>query len=94
MTTTRPYRKALTLTEALKRLGDAAGTQLQEELVAEFINGDRDRCERAAARRGAGAAVEAGAVGGMIATPRRCGVTSACAGGRRGCHAAAGAQPW
>ena len=39
MTTTRPYRKALTLTEALKRLGDAAGTQLQEELVVTFIKG-------------------------------------------------------
>jgi diguanylate cyclase (GGDEF)-like protein/putative nucleotidyltransferase with HDIG domain len=39
MTTTRPYRKALSLTEALKRLGDAAGTQLQEELVTEFITG-------------------------------------------------------
>jgi diguanylate cyclase (GGDEF)-like protein len=39
MTTTRPYRKALPITEALKRLGDAAGTQLQEELVAAFIAG-------------------------------------------------------
>lgn len=39
MTTTRPYRKALSVTEALKRLGDAAGTQLQEELVTEFIAG-------------------------------------------------------
>src|SRR5688500_4477707 len=39
MTTTRPYRKALPITEALKRLGDAAGTQLQEELVTEFISG-------------------------------------------------------
>ncbi len=39
MTTTRPYRKALPITEALKRLGDAAGTQLQEELVTEFITG-------------------------------------------------------
>jgi diguanylate cyclase (GGDEF)-like protein len=39
MTTTRPYRKALPLTEALKRLGDAAGTQLQEELVTAFIQG-------------------------------------------------------
>ncbi len=39
MTTTRPYRKALPLTEALKRLEDAAGTQLQEELVAAFITG-------------------------------------------------------
>ncbi len=39
MTTTRPYRKALTITESLKRLGDAAGTQLQEELVVTFIEG-------------------------------------------------------
>src|SRR6187397_2272406 len=39
MTTTRPYRKALPLSEAIKRLGDAAGTQLQEELVTEFISG-------------------------------------------------------
>ena len=39
MTTTRPYRKALPLQEALKRLGDAAGTQLQEDLVTAFIEG-------------------------------------------------------
>ena len=39
MTTTRPYRKALPVEEALKRLGDAAGTQLQEELVIAFISG-------------------------------------------------------
>ena len=39
MTTTRPYRKALPIEEALKRLGDAAGTQLQEDLVAAFITG-------------------------------------------------------
>lgn len=39
MTTTRPYRKALPLEEALKRLGDAAGNQLEEDLVAAFING-------------------------------------------------------
>jgi diguanylate cyclase (GGDEF)-like protein/putative nucleotidyltransferase with HDIG domain len=39
MTTTRPYRKALPIEEALKRLGDAAGTQLQEELVVAFIDG-------------------------------------------------------
>ena len=39
MTTTRPYRKAIDLAEALKRLGDAAGTQLEEPLVAEFITG-------------------------------------------------------
>ncbi|MGH2428305.1 MAG: HD domain-containing phosphohydrolase [Candidatus Limnocylindria bacterium] len=39
MTTTRPYRKALPVEEALKRLGDAAGNQLQEELVVAFIEG-------------------------------------------------------
>ncbi len=39
MTTTRPYRKALSVDEALKRLGDAAGTQLQQDLVAAFIQG-------------------------------------------------------
>jgi diguanylate cyclase (GGDEF)-like protein len=39
MTTTRPYRKALPVTEALKRLGDAAGSQLQEDLVTMFITG-------------------------------------------------------
>ena len=39
MTTTRPYRKALSVEEALKRLGDAAGTQLQEDMVAAFITG-------------------------------------------------------
>jgi diguanylate cyclase (GGDEF)-like protein len=39
MTTTRPYRKALSVEEALKRLGDAAGNQLQEDLVEAFIAG-------------------------------------------------------
>ena len=39
MTTTRPYRKALDVREALMRLADAAGTQLDEELVAAFITG-------------------------------------------------------
>ena len=39
MTTTRPYRKALSVEEALKRLGDAAGTQLQEDFVVAFIHG-------------------------------------------------------
>ena len=39
MTTTRPYRKALPVDEALKRLGDAAGSQLQEDLVVAFIAG-------------------------------------------------------
>jgi diguanylate cyclase (GGDEF)-like protein len=39
MTTTRPYRKALDLREALTRLGDAAGTQLEERLVVTFVEG-------------------------------------------------------
>ncbi len=39
MTTTRPYRKALDVKEALSRLGDAAGTQLDEALVKAFIEG-------------------------------------------------------
>jgi HD-GYP domain-containing protein (c-di-GMP phosphodiesterase class II) len=39
MTTTRPYRKALPIEEALKRLGDAADTQLQEDFVQAFITG-------------------------------------------------------
>jgi diguanylate cyclase (GGDEF)-like protein len=39
MTTTRPYRKALDVREALIRLGDAAGTQLDETLVSAFIRG-------------------------------------------------------
>ena len=39
MTTTRPYRKALDVREALDRLGDAAGTQLEERLVQAFIDG-------------------------------------------------------
>ena len=39
MTTTRPYRKALSVDEALRRLRDAAGTQLQPELVETFATG-------------------------------------------------------
>ena len=39
MTTTRPYRKAMGVQIALGRLGDAAGTQLDERLVAAFIEG-------------------------------------------------------
>ena len=39
MTTTRPYRKALDVREALKRLEDAAGTQLEERLVRTFVDG-------------------------------------------------------
>jgi diguanylate cyclase (GGDEF)-like protein len=38
MTTSRPYRRALSAEEALRRLGDAAGSQLDEYLVAAFIN--------------------------------------------------------
>jgi len=39
MTTSRPYRKALDLNEAIARLGDAAGTQLDERLVRIFLTG-------------------------------------------------------
>ena len=39
MTTTRPYRKALDVREALTRLEDAAGSQLDEELVEAFVEG-------------------------------------------------------
>ncbi len=37
MTTTRPYRKALPADEALRRLEDAAGTQLDEQFVIAFV---------------------------------------------------------
>src|SRR5436190_36665 len=39
MTTSRPYRKALSVREALDRLEDAAGSQLDEELVQAFVLG-------------------------------------------------------
>jgi diguanylate cyclase (GGDEF)-like protein len=39
MTTTRPYRKALDLREALTRLEDASGSQLDETLVRAFVAG-------------------------------------------------------
>jgi diguanylate cyclase (GGDEF)-like protein len=39
MTTTRPYRKALDVREALRRLEDAAGSQLDSTFVAAFIRG-------------------------------------------------------
>ena len=39
MTTTRPYRKALDVREAMLRLTDAAGTQLDERLVVAFLDG-------------------------------------------------------
>jgi diguanylate cyclase (GGDEF)-like protein len=39
MTTTRPYRKALAVREALNRLEDASGSQLDERLVRAFVDG-------------------------------------------------------
>ena len=39
MTTSRPYRKALDVREAITRLVDASGTQLEEELVMAFVRG-------------------------------------------------------
>jgi diguanylate cyclase (GGDEF)-like protein len=39
MTTTRPYRKALSVEEALRRLTDAAGSQLDPTLVMAFVEG-------------------------------------------------------
>jgi diguanylate cyclase (GGDEF)-like protein len=41
MTTTRPYRKAMSVEVALRRLEDAAGTQLDESLVKLFVDGLR-----------------------------------------------------
>jgi diguanylate cyclase (GGDEF)-like protein len=41
MTTTRPYRKALPVEEALSRLEDASATQLDERLVLAFVEGIR-----------------------------------------------------
>lgn len=38
MTTSRPYRKAYTFDEALLRLEDASGTQLDESLVKAFVD--------------------------------------------------------
>ncbi len=37
MTSSRPYRKAMSIQEALRRLEDAAGTQLDPQLVAVFV---------------------------------------------------------
>ncbi len=39
MTTNRPYRKALSVREAIIRLLDAAGTQLDQDLVEVFVEG-------------------------------------------------------
>jgi HD-GYP domain-containing protein (c-di-GMP phosphodiesterase class II) len=52
MTTTRPYRKALSVEEALHRLEDAAGSQLDERLVTSFVNGVRDDEESPVAAHG------------------------------------------
>jgi diguanylate cyclase (GGDEF)-like protein len=41
MTTTRPYRKALSIEEAIRRLEDAADTQLDATLVVAFVEGLR-----------------------------------------------------
>ncbi|HSS36005.1 MAG TPA: HD domain-containing phosphohydrolase, partial [Patescibacteria group bacterium] len=41
MTTTRPYRKALDVDEALHRLEEAAGSQLESRLVETFVTGLR-----------------------------------------------------
>jgi diguanylate cyclase (GGDEF)-like protein len=45
MTTTRPYRKALSVDEAIHRLEDAAGSQLDERLVLAFVNGLRSAAD-------------------------------------------------
>jgi HD-GYP domain-containing protein (c-di-GMP phosphodiesterase class II) len=39
MTTTRPYRKALSVEQALEELVQAGGTQLERRLVAAFVTG-------------------------------------------------------
>ena len=39
MTTSRPYRKALPISESLRRLEDAAGSQLDPALVGPFVTG-------------------------------------------------------
>ena len=45
ITTTRPYRKSMAPHEALKRIGDAAGTQLDPALVEAFILGFRSEMD-------------------------------------------------
>jgi HD-GYP domain-containing protein (c-di-GMP phosphodiesterase class II) len=42
MTTTRPYRKSVSVEEALRRIEDAAGTQLDETMVESFVDGIRN----------------------------------------------------
>jgi diguanylate cyclase (GGDEF)-like protein len=45
ITTTRPYRKSVGTEEALKRLEDAAGTQLDPKLVEAFVLGLRSEAD-------------------------------------------------
>jgi len=45
MTTTRPYRKALSVDETITRLEDAAGSQLDEKLVIAFVSGLRSAAD-------------------------------------------------
>ncbi len=57
MTTTRPYRKALSVQQALDELRAAAGTQLDPELAAVFVDGiehDPDAPMPGSDRNGAG----------------------------------------
>jgi HD-GYP domain-containing protein (c-di-GMP phosphodiesterase class II) len=56
MTTTRPYRKALPPEEALARVAQAAGSQLDPELAMAFVTAMRSR-QVEAARAGLDAAV-------------------------------------
>jgi diguanylate cyclase (GGDEF)-like protein len=46
MTTTRPYRKALSVDEAVRRLEDAAWVQLDGQLVSTFVGGLQHAGER------------------------------------------------
>jgi diguanylate cyclase (GGDEF)-like protein len=58
MTTTRPYRKALTPPEALARVAKAAGSQLDPELAMTFVKAMRRRlADQPAARTAAPVAV-------------------------------------
>jgi diguanylate cyclase (GGDEF)-like protein len=45
ITTTRPYRKRLAPEEALKRIEDAAGSQLDPDIVQAFIDGFRSEVD-------------------------------------------------
>jgi HD-GYP domain-containing protein (c-di-GMP phosphodiesterase class II) len=45
MTTTRAYRKGLTTEEALTRLEEAAGSQLDPRLVEIFVRGIRSEAD-------------------------------------------------